>query len=105
MQSRMRLIDADVLYKTIDQEADFYGGFGDNVITASELRRCIEMVPTIDAVPVVHGLWVYGEDDYDDSTYYCSACGEPWTLIAGTPQENNMRYCPFCGAKMDGGTE
>lgn len=49
----MRLINADALYKTIDQEADFYGGFGDNVITASELRRCIEMVPTIDAVPVV----------------------------------------------------
>lgn len=48
-----RLIDAEALYKTIDQEADFYGGFGDNVITASELRRCIEMVPTINAVPVV----------------------------------------------------
>ena len=50
---KMRLIDADALYKTIDQEADFYGRFGDNMITASELRRCIEMVPIIDAVPVV----------------------------------------------------
>ena len=54
-----RLINADALYKTIDQEADFYGGFGDNVITASELRRCIEMVPTIDAVPVTRCEYCY----------------------------------------------
>lgn len=22
-------------------------------------------------------------------------------IEVGTPKENNMRYCPYCGAKMD----
>ena len=57
--------------------------------------------PTVDAVPVKHGRWIYKPNVYDDSTYECSECGEPWTLIEGTPQENGMKYCPNCGAKMD----
>lgn len=90
----LRLIDAGALYKTIDQEANFYGGFGDNVITASELRRCIETVPTIDAVPVVHAEWKINADGYYP---YCSACKkEP-------PGRCMTAHCPSCGAKMDGG--
>lgn len=46
------------------------------------------------------GKWVYKPNEYDDSTYECSQCGEPWTLIEGTPKENNMNYCPNCGAEM-----
>lgn len=99
----MRLIDADAMKER------FCDGVGakpfDWAYDIHDLAGILSEMPTIDAVPVVHGLWVYGEDDYDDSTYYCSACRGPWTLIAGTPKENNMRYCPFCGAKMDGGTE
>lgn len=73
----MRLIDVDALYKTIDQEADFYGGFGDNVITASELRRCIEMVPTIDAVQVVRcGECKWGRTTSKGSEYVW--CGKPY---------------------------
>ena len=47
------------------------------------------------------GKWVYKPNEYDDSTYECSQCGEPWTLIDGTPEENNMKFCPNCGAKLD----
>ena len=46
------------------------------------------------------GRWVEEEDVFGDTTYVCSVCGEPWTLIEGTPAENNMYYCPNCGAKM-----
>ena len=48
------------------------------------------------------GKWVYKPNEYDDSTYECSQCGEPWTLIDGTPEENNMKFCPNCGADMRG---
>ena len=48
------------------------------------------------------GEWVYKPNEYDDSTYECSQCGEPWTLIDGTPEENNMKFCPSCGADMRG---
>lgn len=37
----------------------------------------------------------------DGDVYYeCSFCGEPWFLEAGTPPENNMNFCPKCGARM-----
>ena len=48
------------------------------------------------------GKWI-AQDGYDGDVYYdCSACGESWVMIEGTPQENGMRYCPHCGAKMEG---
>lgn len=49
---------------------------------------------------VWRGEWMFEPNFYDDSTYECSRCGEPWTLIEGTPEENNMRFCPHCGAPM-----
>ena len=45
------------------------------------------------------GKWV--AFDYDNS-YYCTSCGEIWTLNNGTPKENNMNYCMYCGADMRG---
>lgn len=48
------------------------------------------------------GEWLYKPNEYDDDTYECSQCGEPWTLIEGTPKENNMNFCPNCGAEMRG---
>lgn len=59
--------------------------------------------PAADVRPVVHARWEPEDDVFDDSTWCCSACHEPWTLIAGTPEENGMHFCPNCGAKMDGG--
>lgn len=50
--------------------------------------------------PVVRGEWVETEMYYDDYAWVCSVCGEPWTLVDGTPSENNMNYCPNCGAEM-----
>ena len=46
------------------------------------------------------GYWKFEPDTYDCGTYVCSKCGEPWTLIDGTPVENNMNFCPACGAPM-----
>ena len=51
------------------------------------------------------GEWIEHEDDWCGTFYTCSACGCDWTTIDGTPQENNMRYCPECGAKMKGGAK
>lgn len=46
------------------------------------------------------GEWIEHEDDWCGTFYTCSVCKCDWTTIDGTPQENNMRYCPECGAKM-----
>ncbi len=49
---------------------------------------------------VWRGDWKFEPDIYDCETYVCSKCGEPWTLIDGTPVENNMNFCPNCGAAI-----
>ena len=49
---------------------------------------------------VRHGRWEAEDNVFDDSTWICSACHEPWVLIDGTPQDNNMNFCPNCGADM-----
>ena len=47
------------------------------------------------------GQWIENEDWYD--TYYeCSSCGEAFSLIVGTPKDNGYNYCPHCGARMVG---
>lgn len=42
------------------------------------------------------GEWIdllFGRD------YKCSVCGE-WYRMDGTPEQEDMNYCPNCGAKM-----
>ena len=46
------------------------------------------------------GEWQYYPEDYDELTWTCARCGEAWTLIDGTPDDNNMNFCPACGAAM-----
>lgn len=48
------------------------------------------------------GEWIVHEDDWCGTYYTCSACKCDWTTVDGRPQENNMRYCPECGADMRG---
>ena len=56
----------------------------------------------IEVSPVRHGRWESWDDGFGGTYYRCSVCGEDWCIIDGTPAENGMRYCPQCGARMDG---
>ncbi len=35
-----------------------------------------------------------------DSDSWDTICGNAWRLETGTPTENKMRYCPFCGRHL-----
>ena len=56
-------------------------------------------IPAAKVSPVRHGYWI-GQENWapDDYYYTCSACGEDYNTIDGTPDYN---FCPNCGAKMD----
>lgn len=71
--------------------------------TSADIEAIVCGIPAADVRPVVHARWEYGGDAFEDSTWCCSSCREPWTLFVGTPKDNGMRFCPYCGAKMDGG--
>lgn len=73
-----------------------------NGLTYEFLLEHMRNVPSADVVERKRGEWIYKPDDYDESTWECSNCKEPWTLIDGTPQDNNMNFCPNCGADMRG---
>ena len=57
----------------------------------------LQFVYTSDVAPVVHGRWIYHDDDFMPWVE-CSECG------ICTDSTNKTNYCPHCGAKMDGGT-
>lgn len=54
----------------------------------------VQNLPAADVAPVVHGRWVYHDDD---GVVTCSGCGNA--------ESSEGRYCSYCGAKMDGGGE
>lgn len=70
--------------------------------TKAAIRAFLRTVPAVDAVEVVHGRWeewwpgisliMTGEE----MLYRCSACCAKYADIEG------YKYCPHCGAKMDG---
>lgn len=40
------------------------------------------------------------EDLYDGSFFECSECGVRWELTCGSPADNNLNFCPRCGAEV-----
>ena len=64
----------------------------------------IAAMPATDVQSVKHGCWEEVTDygGWGDTHYRCSVCGEEWYLEDGTPKQNNMNFCPRCGARMDG---
>ena len=73
-------------------------------ISMNDLFECIDDMPTVDAVEVVHGEWI---EDYEtfvqdngyesepiQTGYICSECCKDGFPI--------WHYCPNCGAKMYG---
>lgn len=89
--------DPDVCENYTDGHSDW--GFG-----RENVRDVIRGVPAADVAPVVHGRWVDEEPNFThgcyrhSAHYQCSVCGRR----TGKAQTRNYRYCPKCGARMDG---
>ncbi len=97
-----RLIDADSLLELFDEyiqfnreENSFVNNFCADVCEVLK-DTCVKIMPTVDAVEVVHGRWV------DEYPYVrCSECYAEWFNCKTDNDPKFFYYCPNCGAKMD----
>lgn len=93
----MRLIDADALTETIGIR--LYSGVVMEFVSVEDIAK----QPTVDAVPVRHGMWLlkhhYIAGHEFVSGHICSECGDDALNAEG--DEFLTDYCPNCGARMD----
>lgn len=113
----MRCIDADALRESLDIDVfdcfkckhgvSIYG----HCSRGGEFQKAcneIEFAQTIDVAPVRHGRWITHHEKVallNGEAFggvYCSECGykthNRLHVILGCP----FKYCPNCGARMDG---
>ena len=109
-----RMIDADALIRSVCSKCNDVCFDDPCEPSDCALYSAIYNAPTVDAAPVVHGYWHI--DDYDSGEpdgyaafieVHCSECG--YELGAESGQYGwaygdpfPLKYCPNCGAKMDG---
>lgn len=74
---------------------DIGKGWGAGIDAAIE---GIENLPAADVASVRHGRWIYKRTWYEADECNCSLCGQLMTTGKG----KRMRWCPNCGALMDG---
>ena len=125
------LISRDVLIRDITEKIDIskaeraaaikHGRYNDvyfysgEICIARRIRRYVNMfAPTVDAVPVVHAENVT-PTHYSDE-FLCGNCGfcceiteirhddeDDFGLGGASVYEYECKFCPDCGAKIDGG--
>ena len=96
MEAEKRLVCANTVYE-MGHRTPFHIGIAD----LCDLKELPADVPTVDAVPVVHGRWEWlGPNRLVPECMCgtCSACKVRSKYIVNTD------ICPNCGATMDGGT-
>ncbi len=93
----MRLVDANAIkYRKKDE----YCGNGNSRPVRYVFDEDIAELPTVDAVEVVHGEWVWKDLNGDGSLVLCCS------VCLGTDgARETAHYCSDCGAKMDGGAD
>lgn len=62
-------------------------------IKVQQAKTFLGFSPTADVVEVRHGKWKKVSEKYP--RYVCSSCNHLYN-------NKEYKYCPYCGAKMDG---
>lgn len=90
-----RPIDAEALYDAL------YDNEFQTFCPLDEVSGVIAAAPTLDYKPVRHGYWRFVQYDVNPQVgnWHCSVCNR----ISLIDAIGVAKYCPNCGAKMDGG--
>ena len=87
-------IDRDELYTQICKKVN-------NPAIRSWLGSILAESLVAEVAPVKHGKWT--EDGYEGKENVCSQCGSeiPLQSEGGRIPKKQVKFCYFCGAKMD----
>lgn len=66
-----------------------------------ECARAIMKIPSAEVEPVKRGKWIY-DDQFHWYRASCSECGYKRVTDIKAEKWNGWKYCPNCGAKMEG---
>lgn len=70
-------------------------------VPMADLVDIFSEIPAADVAPVVHGRWEYPPQTFNTlGQIRCPFCAW-WSLDQSI--DGIYKYCPHCGAKMDGG--
>ena len=95
MENEKRLIDANALFDELIKRQYSEQTMGIVASYYPQMRAVLANAPTVDAVEVVHGRWIDVALRYTEVKEECSVCH-------GVVRVHGFRFCPNCGAKMDG---
>ena len=100
-----KVIYADALIEHLDRCIEASKGLMRSVCVA--IKCFVEQMPAADAVEVVHGRWEKCWQEKSKHYFRCSNCQMAYMdgvsgAIAPEYGSRAWRYCPNCGAKMDG---
>lgn len=95
-----KYIDADCLIKELEEQKLTYKSTASTMLL-DYMIGLLRVIPAEDVAPPVHGEWIFnGRTDSlgvpKPFSIKCSVCESS----AGT---SRTKFCPNCGAKMDGG--
>lgn len=94
-------IDRDAAIEKLKANCVGCESYGGVLCTACPLYNALlqlDMIPAADVGPVVHGEWEFISSD---GSLWCSRCKRP----SGYRRKAENKYCPNCGAVMDGGDD
>ena len=111
-----RFIDADAVLSIIEHiRTKFQSKYASGQLLKDSMRyveKKVKALPTADVAEVRHGHWIHKVKRYpyqpDDCEAVCSVCGMDYALdpeytIKYFAMHN--KFCPNCGARMDGDAE
>ena len=93
----MRLIDAEAARAKLQAARDKAPDGSAEKAAMDTFLYFLDACPTIEAESVRRGRWKRGAYACGESEWVCSVCGEAeWRTSC-----NRLKFCPFCGARMD----
>ena len=98
-----RYIDADKINAKLMNE--YHGMISDESMKIYKIIQILDNAPTSDVQEVRHGkMNIYKPRSRNrNATYKCSVCGKLCSSYYNDVGE--WKFCPHCGAKMDGDDE